>query len=297
MTDWSWSPPAGSGIAMKMVRANGLDFEVAEAGEGDHLALLLHGFPELNFSWRHQIPLLVSKGYRVWAPNQRGYGASSKPPRVADYRPDLLVEDAAALIDASGAKKVTLIGHDWGAAVAWFFATVRARPLERLVIMNVPHPACFDRAVRTSPAQRKKSWYMAFFQIPWLPERMMLAADARGIRNAFLGSAVHKANFPRQDLDIYARAAQRPGAMTGMVNWYRASFRAKALDRDWPVIDTPTLMIWGVQDIALDPVTLDGTDAYVRNLTLERIEDASHWVQQDAPERVNAILDAWLPGA
>jgi len=297
MTDWSWSPPAGSGIAMKMVRANGLDFEVAEAGAGDHLALLLHGFPELNFSWRHQIALLVQKGYRVWAPNQRGYGASSKPPRVADYRPDLLVEDAAALIDASGAKRVTLIGHDWGAGVAWFFASARARPLERLVILNVPHPACFAEAIRTSSAQRKKSWYMAFFQIPWLPERLLLAADARGIRNAFLGSAVHKANFTAQDLAVYARAAQRPGAMTGMLNWYRASFRSKALERDWPVIDTPTLIIWGVQDIALDPVCLDGTDRYVRDLTIDRIEDASHWVQQDAPERVNAILDGWLPGA
>ena len=160
--------------------------------------------------------------------------------------------------------------------------------------MNVPHPACFDHAIRTSRAQRKKSWYMAFFQIPWLPEKLMLASDARGIRNAFLNSAVHKTNFPPADLDVYARAAQRPGAMTGMVNWYRAAFRSRALERDWPVIDTPTLMIWGLQDIALDPVTLEGTDAYVRNLTLERIEDASHWVQQDVPDRVNAILDGWL---
>lgn len=297
MTTWSWSPPAGSGIAMKMVHANGLDFEVAEAGAGDHLALLLHGFPELNFSWRHQIPLLVRMGYRVWAPNQRGYGASSKPRDVMAYRPERLCEDAAALIDASGAKTVTLIGHDWGAAVAWFFAIDRVRPIERLVIMNVPHPACFAEAIRTSPAQRKKSWYMAFFQIPWLPEKLMLAADARGIRNAFLNSAVHKANFPAQDLDVYARAAQRPGALTGMVNWYRASFRSKALDRAYPVLDTPTLMIWGLQDIALDPVCLDGTDKHVRNLTLERIEDASHWVQQDVPERVNAILEGWLPRA
>jgi epoxide hydrolase 4 len=292
MTDWSWQPDAASGISVHMVRAGGLDFEVAEAGTGDRLALLLHGWPELNYSWRHQIPLLVSMGYRVWAPNQRGYGASSRPDGVGAYRLDALTGDVAALIDASGAKSVTLIAHDWGAAVAWAFAAQRVRPLERLVIMNVPHPACMARELKHWH-QLSKSWYIFFFQLPWLPEWMLTRDDARGVRRAFVGSAVNRERFSRADLDVYAAAAQRPGAMTAMLNWYRAAFRG-GLPRDWPVIQTPTLMIWGEKDIALDRRTVDGTDAYVRDFTLKTLPDASHWVQQDAPDEVNGILAGWL---
>jgi pimeloyl-ACP methyl ester carboxylesterase len=151
------------------VEANGLRFEVDTCGEGDRLALCLHGFPEAAYSWRRQLPLLAELGYRVWAPNQRGYGRTSRPPHVDDYRTGRLVADIAGLIDVSGARSVTLIGHDWGAAVAWLFATDRVRPLERLVIMNVPHPALFARCLRTF-AQARRSWYMFFFQLPKLPE-------------------------------------------------------------------------------------------------------------------------------
>ena len=146
----SWQPDPDSGIRLREVEANGLTFEVAEAGEGDHLILCLHGFPELNYSWRHQMPLLASMGYRVWAPNQRGYGATSRPARVEDYTADKIVADAAALFDASGAKKLTLVAHDWGGAIAWLFAINRARPIERLVVMNLPHPKCFAAALRSS---------------------------------------------------------------------------------------------------------------------------------------------------
>jgi len=284
------------GIVTRTVEANGFRFAVDEAGEGDRLALCLHGFPESRFSWRFQLPLLAQMGYRAWAPDLRGYGETEpKPQDVASYRIERLVEDVAALIDASGAKQVTLIGHDWGAGVAWAFAANNVRPLERLVIMNVPHPAVFAKVLRNSPRQLLRSWYMFLFQIPGLPEWLNTAGDARAIRRAFRGMAIDKSRFPDEVLDRYARDAQRPGAMTAMVNWYRAAARHPGLlGGPWPKIETPTLVIWGEADAALGLETLDGTDAYVEDLTIRRLPEVSHWVQQEAPEAVNAILKDWL---
>ncbi|MFN9849323.1 MAG: alpha/beta fold hydrolase [Alphaproteobacteria bacterium] len=279
------------------IETNGFRFAVDEAGDGDHLALCLHGFPESRYSWRYQLPVLAAMGYRVWAPDLRGYGETEPKPRaVADYCVDRLMEDVAALIDASGAKKVTLIGHDWGAGLAWTFATNKVRPLERLVIMNVPHPGVMRAHLGRSWAQLKKSWYMFFFQIPGLPERVTTAKDARAVRQAFHGMAVDKTHFGPEVLDRYARDAQRPGAMTGMINWYRAAMRVPGkMAGPWPVIETPTLIVWGEEDAALGIELLDGTDAYVPDLTIKRLPGVSHWVQQEAPEKVNAILKDWLP--
>ncbi len=292
MTEWSWPDEPGR-PTMRMVEANGLSFEVAEMGQGDRLALCLHGFPELHYSWRAQMPLLAARGYRVWAPNLRGYGASAKPQGIENYQVAKLVADVAALIDASGAKEVLLIGHDWGAAVAWAFAIGKVRPLAGLVIMNVPHPACFARELKTWK-QRRKSWYMFFFQLPWLPERVLAADDALWIRKAFRGSAQDKARFPDSVLDVYAASAQRPGALTAMLNWYRAAFRNLGRARDLPMVETPTLMIWGEADTALDFDNVRGTEDHVRDLTLTTLPGVSHWVQQEAPEKVNAILEQWL---
>ncbi|WP_374472683.1 alpha/beta fold hydrolase [Phenylobacterium sp.] len=282
-------------VTTRTVEANGFRFAVDEAGQGDRLALCLHGFPESRYSWRHQLPRLAELGYRAWAPDLRGYGDTEpRPQDVASYRIDRLVEDVAALIDASGAREVTLLAHDWGALVAWTFATDRVRPLKQLVIMNVPHPAVFARVLRTSAAQRRRSWYVGFFQLPWLPEAMLTAGQARAIRRAFHGMAVDKSRFPDAVLDHYAANALKPGAMRAMVNWYRAAVRYRIQERDWPVIDTPTLVVWGEEDSALGLETLDGTDAYVADLTIRRLPQVSHWVQQEAPEQVNAILGEWL---
>ncbi len=284
-------------ITTHTIEVNGFTFAVDEAGEGDHLALCLHGFPESRFSWRFQLPHLAAMGYRVWAPDLRGYGETEpKPAAISAYLIDRLMEDVAALIDASGAKTVTLIGHDWGAGLAWTFATNKVRPLERLVIMNVPHPGLMMLKMRRSWAQLKKSWYMFFFQLPGLPEVAMTARDARAIRSAFYGMAVDKTHFTPDVLDRYAKDAQRPGAMTGMINWYRAAFQIGGKMRGpWPVIDTPTLIVWGEEDTALGVELLDGTEAYVSNLTVHRLPGVSHWVQQEAPDKVNAILSEWLP--
>ncbi len=269
----------------RFIDANGLQFEVLEEGSGDHLALCLHGFPEHAISWRHQMPVLAGLGYRVWAVNQRGYGRSARPAAVADYALPLLMADVAALIDASGATSVVLIGHDWGAMVAWCFAAARLRPLAHLVIMNVPHPLCFRAALKDG-RQRRKSWYIGFFQLPWLPERMLAANGGAAVRRMF-----GRVSLPPDVLATYTGQITEPGAATAMLNWYRAGRTGtRGLPDLARMIEVPTLVIWGEEDVALDLICLEGTERYVRDLTIRRLPGVSHWVQQDAPEAVNALL-------
>ncbi len=295
MTDMpSWNPDPGSEITIQWIEANGQTFEVAQSGEGKRLALCLHGFPELHYSWRFQIPLLVEQGYRVWAPNMRGYGGSSKPATVRDYALDHLCADVAALIDASGAEEVTLIAHDWGAIVAWAFAIQKIRPLNRLIIMNVPHPMVGRREIRHW-RQLRRSWYIFFFQIPWLPEFLISRRKGEAIRGAFSNMAQDQSNFSDKVLDVFAKAALRPGSLTAMLNYYRALVRHRGVvDLEDRQLDTPTLMIWGEEDSALNIKCTEGTEQWVPNLELHRLSGVSHWVQQEAPEKVNAILRDWL---
>jgi len=291
---FTWNPEPASGIVMQWVKANGLTFEVATAGESKKLVLCLHGFPELNYSWRHQIPLLVEMGYKVWAPNLRGYGGSTKPDGIESYRLNTLDQDIAALIDASGAEEVTLIAHDWGAIIAWHFAIKKIRPLTRLVIMNVPHPKCARREMKHW-YQLKKSWYIFFFQLPWLPEKMLGRNRAQPVKEAFSKMAVDKSRFPDNELQVYADAAGRPGALRSMINYYRALLRTKdAREIGDGKVMVATLMIWGEEDTAIDIRCTDGTEEWVPDLELHRLPGVSHWVQQEAPEKVNAILREWL---
>ena len=275
----------------RLVQANGLPFEVAQTGEGDHLALCLHGFPEHLVSWRNQVPVLAAMGYRVWAVNQRGYGRSARPEGVGNYALRHLLADVAGLIDASGARRVTLIGHDWGAMVAWCFAAGRIRPLERLVVMNVPHPLCFRAALRHW-RQRRKSWYVGFFQLPYLPERMLSARGGAAVRRMLRGVPI-----PPEVVDFYAAQIAEPGAATAMLNWYRAMRLTDGIPRLDTPIEVPTLVIWGEQDVALDLICLDGTERYVRDLRIERLPGISHWVQLHAPDQVNTLLRGFLTPA
>jgi len=285
-------------IRTEEVRANGLRFKVLAAGSGDRLALCLHGFPELAYSWRHQLPVLAEQGWRAWAPDMRGYGGSDRPQGIDAYAIEKLMDDVAGLIDASGAKETMLIAHDWGGVIAWYFALRKIRPLSRLVAMNLPHPAVFDRVLRDGWRQRLRSWYVLFFQIPWLPEAVFRMRRASAVTEAFRGMAVDKSRFPEEVLDVYRRAALEPGALTAMINYYRALVRGGGARRQrslgFPRIETPTLMVWGEQDSALGKELTYGTEAYVPNLTIRYLPNASHWVQQDAPEEVNAILREWL---
>lgn len=284
-------------IRTRTIQANGLSFVIDECGEGDNIALFLHGFPESKHSWRHQLPLLAKLGWRAVAVDQRGYGDSSRPRGVAAYDIEHLMADAGAVFDALGARRRLLIAHDWGAAIAWGFAIDRVRDLEGLVIMNVPHPAIFREHVRTNPAQRRKSWYIAFFQIPWLPEWVLTARGAQAIGRAFSDMAVDKSRFSEADLDHYRQNALNPGAATAMVNWYRAGARngmTKWAPGAAAVIEVPTLMIWGEEDTALGIEMTEGYGPYVKDFTLNRLPGVSHWVQQEAPEAVNERLEAWM---
>ncbi|MBW2275003.1 MAG: alpha/beta hydrolase [Deltaproteobacteria bacterium] len=270
-------------------------FEVHACGDpgGGKLALLLHGFPEHAHSWRHQLPLLARHGYLAWAPNQRGYGKTTRPEGVEAYRTELLVEDVAALVDAAGCREVILFGHDWGGVVAWLFAIEQVRPLERLVVMNIPHPALFAEALRSNPTQQKRSRYIRFFQIPWLPEFLMRRKGAEMVAKAFTSMAIDKSRFPEADLAVYRENALQPGAATAMLNWYRAA-RFIHESVEYPLVEVPTLMIWGEEDTALGKELSYGTDELVRDFTVRYLPDVSHWVQQEAPEQVNAILEEWL---
>ena len=286
-----------SEITSRAIEANGLTFQIDECGEGDRVALFLHGFPESKYSWRFQLPLLAKLGWRAVAVDQRGYGHSSRPSGIKPYDVALLARDAAAIFDALGAKRRLLIAHDWGAIVAWVFAMERLKDLDGLVIMNVPHPAVFAADIKTNPAQRKRSWYVFFFQIPWLPEWVLTRNRAEAIGRAFTDMAVDKSRFAPAVVDHYRQNALIPGAATAMVNWYRAGARnglAKYGPGRAPMIEVPTLMIWGEEDSALGIELTQGYGPYVKDFTLHRLPGVSHWVQQEAPEAVNARLEAWV---
>jgi len=290
-----------AGVVTRRIEANGLSFEVDEiapqGGSTGRLALCLHGFPESKFSWRFQLPLLASLGYLAWAPDLRGYGGSSRPKGVAAYDIDKLVADVEGLISASGATETLLIAHDWGAIIAWHCAMRRIRTLTRLVIMNVPHPTRFAEDIETNPRQRRKSWYVAFFQLPWLPELALTRRRAEAVGRAFLDMAVDKSRFPEPVLEHYRANARQPGAMTAMINYYRALWRSR--ERMTPAqntVEVPTLIIWGEEDSALEASLVPGTERFVADLTVRYLPGVSHWVQQEAPETVNAMLEAWLTG-
>ena len=289
-------------ITTKTVTANGLDFEVDTCGSGDRLALCLHGYPECSFSWRYQLPLLARLGYTAWAPNLRGYDGSSRPPRKSDYRIDCLTADVAGLIDAAGARSTLLIGHDWGGVIAWVFALQKVRPLDGLIVLNFPHPKLYRERINRWP-QIRKSWYVFLFQLPWLPELMMGSRGAAVVGRTFSATAVDKSRFPEEVLEVYRRNALIPGALTAMINYYRANWGirrgglfAEQLQAIESVLETPTLMVWGEVDIALGKHLTNGTERLVKDLTVRYLPDVSHWVQQEAPETVNAMMEAWLTG-
>jgi pimeloyl-ACP methyl ester carboxylesterase len=296
------------------VAANGINFEVATMGSGDRLALCLHGFPEHAYSWRHQMPLLARLGYRVWAPNLRGYGATDSPREISAYQPHTLIEDVALLIKAANPKETLVIAHDLGAVLAWTLAiTPQSRKsgaladsaidqpqlIDRLVILNLPHPACFAREVR-KPVQLFKSWYTLFFQLPWLPELILGRRQGRGASELIRKTSCNPARFPDEVLEVYRANAARPGGLRAMLNWYRAALRGSELRSIFsgkvPTIEIPTLFLWGDQDVALSLRTTHGTEKYVSNLTFRIFPGVSHWIQQEAPEAVNAMLEAWLNG-
>ena len=281
-------------IPSKFVEANGLRFHCKILGEGKpRLLLFLHGFPEFSYSWRRQLTAF-EEDWCVVAPDLRGYGLSDKPAGVSEYAIGKLEDDVYALVKALGYERCTLVGHDWGGAIAWSAVDRRPELFDQLVILNMPHPRLLQEAFARNRRQLLRSWYIFFFQLPRLPEALISRRNYAFIRRAFLGMTTRRSEFPREVLDLYAENASRPGALTAMVNYYRAAVSRKNFARKWRRLELPVQVIWGERDLALGSELLEGTSRFVADLRIHRIPDASHWVQQDAPDEVNRVMREFL---
>ena len=275
------------------IKINGINLHYVSQGRGK-LMLMLHGFPEFWYSWRHQIAEFASD-YHVVAVDLRGYNDSDKPQEVAAYQMSELLADVKGIINGLGYEDCILVAHDWGGAIAWNFAYSHPSMVEKLIVMNFPHPAKFAAGLQTWQ-QLQKSWYIFFFQIPFLPEFIFRANNYQAIASAFTDMAIDKSAFTPEDLAAFRAAAAKPGALTAMINYYRANLKIPLdnLAQDWDILDIPTLMIWGEEDTALGKELTYGTDAYVRDLELKYIPNCSHWVQQEQPTLVNQYIQNFL---
>jgi pimeloyl-ACP methyl ester carboxylesterase len=268
---------------------------IVEAGSGP-LLVLLHGFPELWYSWRHQLAGL-SESFRVVAPDLRGYGETEKP--TSGYDLETLGTDVAALISELGEGPAFLAGHDWGGAVAWHLATRHPEKLKKLVILNCPHPSIFQRVLTRSPSQMLRSSYMFFFQIPWLPERLLRLRRAALMERAFRNLFIRADALTDEDIEVYRTAWLRPGALEGGLAYYRTmarrmGARRSSARRPQP-IRAPTLLIWGKKDKALGLCLTEGTEKYV-DAPFEKLllGEAGHFVHQEAPDEVNRAIRQFL---
>ncbi len=271
---------------------NGIKLHYVENGSGP-LVILLHGFPEFWYGWRNQIPVL-SKQYRVVAPDMRGYNLSDKPSKVSDYKIDLLASDIAELIKTLGEEKAIVVGHDWGAAVAWAVAALHPNRVKKLGILNVPHPAEMKKALMGSNwSQIKKSWYIFFFQLPALPEKMVGNKDF--FPRTFQRMCTNPNAVSATDIEEYRKAFAQPGALTAAINYYRATFRGLSSQPQLPKIQAPVLMLWGEKDTALGKELTYNTAAYcTQPPTIFYEPNAGHFIQHDNPDWVNEKLLAFF---
>jgi len=271
------------------VRVNGVRLHCVVEGEGP-LVLLLHGFPETSHAWRKQIPVLA-KRFRVVTPDLRGYGRSEKPRGIDSYRTSTLAEDIAALVHEFGTERAHVVGHDWGGGVAWSLAILRPETVNRLAVLNCPHPAIMQRALRSNWTQIRKSWYIFAFQLPWLPEWALSRSGAKALKDSLRRSS-KPGTFSETDLDEYARAFTAPGAATAALNFYRAALRSRLPAAK---IKAPTLLIWAEDDFALGmELTLGMDDLFETTPRVEYVPDTSHWVMEERPEVVNRLLLEFL---
>ncbi len=270
---------------------NGVNLHVVEAGEaGRPLLVLLHGFPEFWWAWRHQITPLAEAGYHVVVPDMRGYNTSDAPQDVSAYTIDVLAADVVALADVFGADRFHLVAHDWGAVIGWWVAATYPGRLDRVVLMDGPHPDVWGKQALKHPTQALRSTYVAFFQLPWVPEAMLGSFDGAGLKAMIQGSAKPD-SFEPGALEHYARAWAHPGSVTAMLNYYRAL-------RERPRMEEParlaprTLILWAGNDIFLEKSVAEASLALCDDGKLEIIEGASHWLHIEQPERINArIID------
>ncbi len=280
----------------QFVETNGIKLHVLTDGpENGTSVVLLHGFPEFHYGWRKQIPALAAAGFRVIVPDQRGYNLSDKPKKVSSYDVDILAKDIIGLLNRLGIEKTFLVGHDWGAVVAWTVALNYPERLKKLAILNVPHPDVITRFILENPEQRKKSWYVFFFQIPRYVEWILGKENFRNMTRMLVGSG-RKSTFSADDLAAYKKAWAQPGALTGMLHWYRAifwhSFKYVFQKRNIPArrVKVPVLMLWGKRDVALSYEMVQPSIELCDEGEAVLFEKATHWVQHDEADEVNKRL-------
>ena len=282
------------GIQFSSVSTGDVHLNVAQAGsENGRLVILLHGFPEFWYGWRKQIPTLANANFRVWAPDQRGYGRSSKPGRVADYTLDKLAQDVVGLIEASGSRKAAIVGHDWGGAVAWWLAADNPELVERLIIVNVPHPLVLRRMIIMNPRQTLRSWYMFAIQIPWLMDWASSRKQYRPLMRGMQASS-RPGTFTADDFERYRDAWSQPGNLTTMLNWYRAMFRYGVPPTRNRRILSPTLILWGRKDKFILPEAAQASVELCDDGRLVFYDSATHWLQHEEPDDLNRRMIDFL---
>jgi epoxide hydrolase 4 len=281
-------------ISFDFAQIGGVRLHYAKAGTGDRLVILLHGFPECWYSWRHQL-IALSDQYTVVAPDLRGFNLSDKPKAVRDYAVEKVADDVLGLIRHFGRERAAVIGHDWGAGVAWYLGFNHPETLTKLGVLQVPPPAIWKRNI--SLKQLMASWYMFFFQLPWLPELLLKSWDFRLLKDALRNSTAQRGIFTAVDIAVFKEAWRQEGAVTGMLNYYRANFFSRLLrpsDTEQRV-SVPTLFVYGQQDHAILPETVAGVrDVVDAEFEQYLVSQSAHWIQQEVPEAMNEILKEFL---
>ncbi len=284
----------GMDLRHEYLMTNGVQLHVVQAGPADgKLIIFLHGFPEFWYGWRNQIDFFANLGYRVWVPDQRGYNVSAKPRGLSAYNLDELAADVIGLLDAAQVDQALLVGHDWGAAVAWHTANKFPERLARLIILNMPHPRVMQKRLQSSWTQLRKSWYIFFFQLPWLPVALGRANHYEMVARSLVGSS-RPGTFTDAALDLYREAWAQPRAYDAMLNWYRAVLQRQPQRLPSPRITVPTLMVWGAQDKFLGKELAPLSIALCDQGKLVFIETASHWIQHEEPAQVNRLIAGFI---
>ena len=264
-------------IPGQRIQVNNIHLNVYVAGEGEPV-LLLHGFPDSNYLWRGVIPHLVNSGYRVIAPDQRGFGESDAPEGKENYDMALIAEDAVALLDALNVAKAKLVAHDWGAMIGWFLAGTYPERFESYTAISVGHPSAYAAA---GFEQKKKGWYVLFFQLEGIAEKAVMAKDW-----ALFRKSVHD----HPEVEHWIEDLSRPGRLTAGMNWYRANL-SKLWKTEFPRVSIPVFGIWSSDDVALAEDQMIGSAAFVdAPWRYERLDGISHWVPVDAPDELSELI-------
>jgi epoxide hydrolase 4 len=278
----------------RYLATNGIRLHAVKDGPVDRpLVILLHGFPETWRCWERQLPFFASRGYYALAPDQRGYNVSDKPRGITSYNRDTLAADIVGLIQDSGHEQAYIVGHDWGGVVAWWLGIKYPQYVARLAILNAPHPTAMSRQLRTSMTQRLRSMYAAFFQLPGLPELVLRSENWRALTRGLVDTSRPGA-FTAATLKHYREAWERPGAITAMLNWYRAAARLPTERLSSLRVIAPTLIIWGARDPFLGRTLATDSFPFCDDGKLIFLEDATHWLHHEEAPRVNQAIASFF---